>query len=84
MLLELILRVEEEGPEAENVVAGWIGFVVFLGLILAVAFLGWSLTKQLRKADKAQQEGVFGPPNGSDDGGDSGTTDGSGGSDSRE
>lgn len=63
MLLELIIRAQDEGPEANDVVAGWIGFVVFIGLILAVAFLGWSLTKQLRKADRAKEQGVYGPPN---------------------
>ncbi len=51
----------QEGPEPNDVVAGWTGFAVFIGLILAVAFLGWSLTKQLRKADRAAEKGLYDP-----------------------
>jgi hypothetical protein len=47
-------------PPDNSVVAGPIGFTVFILLILAVAFLCWSFTKQLKKAQKAKDEGVFG------------------------
>jgi hypothetical protein len=51
----------EEGPEPDDVVAGWVGFAVFIGLILAVAVLGWSLSKQLKKADRAAELGLYDP-----------------------
>jgi hypothetical protein len=47
-------------PDDNNVVAGWVGAVVFLGLILAVVFILRSFTKQLKKVDAAEQAGVFG------------------------
>lgn len=47
-------------PEANDVTAGWIAALVFAFLILAVAFLGRSLVKQLRKAQAAQDAGVYG------------------------
>ena len=34
--------------------------MIFLLLALAVAFLGWSLTKQLRKAQNAKDAGAYG------------------------
>jgi hypothetical protein len=49
-------------PEDEDVVAGPIGFVIFIGLCIAVAFLGWSLTKHLKKAGRAAEEGVYDDP----------------------
>lgn len=56
----LLVRLVEEGPAPEDVKAGPIAFVVFIGLILAVAFLGFSLVKQLRKAEAAKDAGVYG------------------------
>jgi hypothetical protein len=46
-------------PEPEDVKAGWTAFAIFLLLVLAVAFLGRSLFKQLRKAQAAQEAGVY-------------------------
>jgi len=60
VLADLALLVQAV-PEDEDVVAGWSGFAVFLGLILAVAFLGWSLTRQLRKTDRAAEQGLYDP-----------------------
>jgi hypothetical protein len=48
-------------PEANDVKAGWVAFAIFIGLILAVAFLGWSLVKQLRKVDAAEEAGLYDP-----------------------
>ena len=50
----------EQGPEPEDVKAGWVGFAVFLALCAAVVFLGFSLVKQLRKAKAAKDAGVYG------------------------
>lgn len=65
MLLMTALRladVVEEGPAPEDVKAGWTALVLFLLLGAAVAFLGFSLVKQLRKAQAAKDAGVYGDP----------------------
>ena len=58
--LSLVSLVWLAAPEDEDVVAGPIGFVIFIGLVIAVAVLGWSLNKHLKKAHRAADEGVFG------------------------
>jgi len=55
-----LLEAVEEGPAPEDVKAGWTAFVVFLLLCAAVVFLGFSLVKQLRKAQAAKDAGVYG------------------------
>jgi hypothetical protein len=52
----------DEAPEPEDVTAGWTGLLVFLLLIAAVVFLGFSLVKQLRKAQAAKDAGVYDEP----------------------
>lgn len=47
-------------PPDNSVVAGPIGFTVFILLALAVALLCWSFTRQLRKAQRAKDAGVYG------------------------
>ena len=47
-------------PPDNSVVAGPIGFTVFILLILATAFICWNFTKQLKKVDRAKERGVFG------------------------
>jgi hypothetical protein len=49
-------------PAAEDVKAGWGALMLFVLLILAVVFLAFSLTKQLRKAQAARDAGVYGDP----------------------
>jgi hypothetical protein len=49
-------------PDDNNVVAGWVGFVVFLALIVAVVFILRSFTKQMRKVREADEAGVFDDP----------------------
>jgi len=60
-LVSLALWVAEQAPEDEDVVAGWTAFAVFGLLIAAVVFLGFSLTKQLKKADQAEEAGLYDP-----------------------
>ncbi|MEO5661718.1 MAG: hypothetical protein ABIR39_00405 [Nocardioides sp.] len=55
-----LLAAAQEGPAPEDVKAGWVALLIFLLLALAVAFLGWSLTKQLRKAQNAKDAGAYG------------------------
>lgn len=57
VLVPLLARIAEDGPEPEDVKAGWLGFTVFLLLAAAVAFLGFSLRKHLRKVDFEEQDG---------------------------
>lgn len=62
--LSVLTSVEKKAPEDKDVVAGWMGFAVFMFLILAVAVIGWALTRSLRTAKRAKEEGVYGdvPP----------------------
>ena len=48
-------------PAPEDVKAGWLAFGVFIALGIAVALLGFSLTRHLRKARDNADRGVFGP-----------------------
>lgn len=64
----------DPAPEPEDVKAGWTAFGLFLGGVAAVALLGWSLTKQLRKADDARKRGVYGDEPETDAAGDGGPT----------
>lgn len=49
-------------PEDDDVVAGPWGAVMFAFLIVATALLMWSFTRQLRKAQRAKDAGVYGDP----------------------
>lgn len=59
-LVTALVSAEEKAPDAEDVTAGWLGFWVFLGLIVAVAVIGWALTKSLKTAERAKRSGVYG------------------------
>lgn len=59
MFTALVLLVADTPPEDDDVVAGGWGAIVLVGLIVAVVFLGFSLTKQLRKAQAAEDAGVY-------------------------
>jgi hypothetical protein len=51
-------------PTEDEIGTGWIYLVLFVLLAAAVTFLGFSLTKHLRKARANAEHGVFGerPP----------------------
>lgn len=59
-VVPLIVSFADPVPEDNDVVAGWVGFAVFILLIVAVALLGRSLVRQLRKVDAAEKAGVYG------------------------
>ena len=59
-LANALLVVVDETPEPEEVKAGWTALVIFLLLVVAVAVIGWSLNRQLRKAQAAKDAGVYG------------------------
>lgn len=58
-LANLVLLVDEV-PKPEDVKAGWGAFALFLGMIVVIGLLGWSLTKHLRTAQANQEAGLFG------------------------
>ena len=58
-LVTSLTLLADGAPEPEDVKAGWTAFAIFLLLAVAVAFLGRSLFKQLRKAQAAQEAGVY-------------------------
>ena len=59
LVTSLVFLLAGGAPEPEDVKAGWTAFAIFLLLAVAVAFLGRSLFKQLRKAQAAQEAGVY-------------------------
>jgi hypothetical protein len=58
--LVLVLAVVDETPKPEDVKAGWTAFALFGLLIGAVVLLGFSLTKHLRRAQAAEEAGLYG------------------------
>lgn len=60
LLAAPLLRATEEGPDPEDVTAGWTAFAIFGLLILALVILGMSLVKRLRNVDRAEVEGRYG------------------------
>lgn len=59
-VLPLVLGLVDEVPDAEDVKAGSIAFVIFIAGFVAVGLLGWSLVRHLRKVEDARKRGVFG------------------------
>ena len=60
ILLHSLVVAADPAPAANDVKAGWGAFGIFLGLAVAVAVLGWSLTKHLKKAKLNAEAGMFG------------------------
>lgn len=56
----LLTVLADSTPEDSEVVAGPLGFAIWIFLILAVVLLGRSLVTQLRKAESAKKAGVYG------------------------
>ena len=60
-MLELLITLADDPTPSDNdVVAGPLGFAIWIFLILAVVVLAFSLVKQLRKAQAAKDAGVYG------------------------
>ena len=59
-LVTALVSAEEKAPDAEDVTAGWLGFWIFLGLIIGVAVIAWALTRSLKTADRAKRSGAYG------------------------
>jgi hypothetical protein len=59
LLVPLLVDGVDKVPAPGDVKAGWVAFGVFIALAIAVALLGFSLTKHLRKARDNAEKGVF-------------------------
>ena len=57
-VLPLVLGLVDEVPEAEDVKAGSIAFVIFIAGFVALGLLGWSLVRHLRKVEDARERGA--------------------------
>ena len=60
-LVPLLVPGVDKVPAAEDVKAGWGAFALFIALGVAVALLGWSMSRHLRKARDNAELGVFDP-----------------------
>jgi hypothetical protein len=60
MLEVMIMLADDPTPQENDVVAGPLGFALWIFMILAVVVLGFSLVKQLRKAQAAKDAGLYG------------------------
>jgi hypothetical protein len=59
-VIAVLAAASDPRPDDNNVVAGWVGAVVLVALVIAVVFILRSFTKQLKKVDAAQEAGVYG------------------------
>ena len=50
LLAPFLVAGADQVPADDDVKAGWVAFWIFIGLAVAVALLGFSLAKHLRKA----------------------------------
>lgn len=60
-LIATLLPLVDPVPTDEDVVAGWVGFAVFIGLAVAVAVIGWALSRSLRKSRDTAEHGGYDP-----------------------
>jgi hypothetical protein len=60
LALTTLTAASDPRPDDNNVVAGWVGAVVLVALVIAVVFIFRSFTKQLKKVDAAEKAGVYG------------------------
>ena len=60
-VLSFVVSLVDEVPEEEDVKAGWMAFAIFIGLVIAVALLGFSLVRHLRKAEASEEAGRYDP-----------------------
>ncbi|CAA9384868.1 MAG: hypothetical protein AVDCRST_MAG60-1158 [uncultured Nocardioides sp.] len=59
-VLPAVVAAAVEGPAPEDVKAGWVALIIFLLLAVAVALLGFSLTKHLRISRESRDLGAYG------------------------
>ena len=57
-VMDAVVLAAKQAPEPEDVKAGWLGFGVWLGLVVAVVLLCFSFVKQLRKVNFEEKDPV--------------------------
>jgi cbb3-type cytochrome oxidase subunit 3 len=57
--MNTFVALADKVPSEDDIGAGWLYLVLFLLLVAAVVFLGFSLSKQLRKTRANAEHGVF-------------------------
>ena len=60
--LHSLVLAADPTPANKDVKAGWGAFWIFVGLAVAVALLGWSLVRHLKKTQANADKGVFDAP----------------------
>jgi hypothetical protein len=60
LVVSLAVLVDKTPPD-NKVVAGWGAFGIFMLMVVAVALLGWSLSRHLKKVERNAEEGVYAP-----------------------
>lgn len=69
-MLDLLIVLKDSTPDPTDVKAGPLGFALWIFMIIAVIVLGFSLVKQLRRAQANKDAGMFGDEPAPRDGGD--------------
>jgi len=59
MLPEIIIHLADSSPEPADVKAGWTAFLIFLLLFAAVIVLGFSMSRQFKRAARNRDAGVL-------------------------
>lgn len=59
--LVLLVPLAQKVPPDKDVKAGWLAFWLFIAACVAVALLGMSLVKHLKRAQRSADEGKFDP-----------------------
>ena len=55
-VMDVVVLAARQAPEPEDVKAGWLGFGVWLGLVVAVVLLCFSFVRQLRKVNFEEKD----------------------------
>jgi hypothetical protein len=55
-VMDTVVLAAQQAPEPEDVKAGWLGFAVWLGLVVAVVLLCFSFVRQLRKVNFEEKD----------------------------
>jgi hypothetical protein len=55
-VVDTVVLAAQQAPEPEDVKAGWLGFAVWLGLVVAVVLLCFSFVRQLRKVNFEEKD----------------------------
>ena len=66
-VVDTVVLAAQQAPEPEDVKAGWLGFAVWLGLVVAVVLLCISFVRQLRKVNFEEKDPTDAEPSDTDE-----------------